>query len=278
MSGCDARADGFVVGTVLPSPTSVAALGRDGHSTRDMVEAVRDGDLAKARRLLDADPALARIGDGRNLDLLTLAVARDDRAMVSLLLEKGAPPDGPNGETSLSLALRAREPWHAQALLQAGASPDPVAPDVFWPLDEAIALNSLGAVRLLLDHGADVNRADRTGGTPLEAAVAMRNYRIAELLLERGADPWAVGVNGDTIAATLNAPVRPAEPVEAQAEARVKARMTAAGWRFPPPSAQAVRADVLAGRWPPAGAEGGRPPSPELVRRMRELWPSESSR
>ena len=77
MSGCDARADGFVVGTVLPSPTSVAALGRDGHSTRDMVEAVRDGDLAKARRLLDADPALARIGDGRNLDLLTLAVARD---------------------------------------------------------------------------------------------------------------------------------------------------------------------------------------------------------
>jgi hypothetical protein len=52
----------------------------------------------------------------------------------------------------------------------------------------------------LLDHGADVNRADRTGGTPLETAVAMRNYRIAELLLERGADPWTVGVNGDTIA------------------------------------------------------------------------------
>lgn len=273
MSGCDARADGFVVGTVLPSPASVAALGRDGHSTRDMVEAVRDGDLAKARRLLDADPALARIGDGKNLDLLTLAVARDDRAMVSLLLEKGAPPDGPNGETPLSLALRAREPWHAQTLLQAGASPDPVAPDAFWPLDEAIALNSLGAVRLLLDHGADVNRADRTGGTPLEAAVAMRNYRIAELLLERGADPWAVGVNGDTIASALNAPVRPAEPIESQAESRVKARLTAAGWRFPPPSAQTVRADVLAGRWPPPGAQGGRPPSHDLVQRMRELWP-----
>ena len=273
MSGCDARADGFVVGTVLPSPASVAALGRDGHSTRDMVEAVRDGDLAKARRLLDADPALARIGDGKNLDLLTLAVARDDRAMVSLLLEKGAPPDGPNGETSLSLALRAREPWHAQTLLQAGASPDPVAPDAFWPLDEAIALNSLGAVRLLLDHGADVNRADRTGGTPLEAAVAMRNYRIAELLLERGADPWAVGVNGDTIASALNAPIRPADPIESQAESRVKARLTAAGWRFPPPSAQAVRADVLAGRWPPPGAQGGRPPSHDLVQRMRELWP-----
>jgi hypothetical protein len=49
--------------------------------------------------------------------------------------------------------------------------------------------------------------------------------------------------------------------------------MTAAGWRFPPPSAQVVRAEVLAGRWPPADAQGGRPPSPELVRRMRELWP-----
>ena len=53
MSGCDARADGFVVGTVLPSPTSVAALGRDGHSTRDMVEAMKTGsvivDLAAER-------------------------------------------------------------------------------------------------------------------------------------------------------------------------------------------------------------------------------------
>ncbi|WP_428156218.1 ankyrin repeat domain-containing protein [Brevundimonas sp.] len=273
MSGCDARAGAFVSGTTLPTADQVRALGADGHSTRQMVEAVRDGDAETARRLLDADPALARIGDGRDLDMLTLAIARDDRPMVRLLLDKGAPPDGPNGEVPLSLALRARAPWHAQALLQAGAKPDPIRADGFWPLDEAISLNSLGAVRLLLDHGADVNRADRTGGTPLESAVAMQNYRIAELLLERGADPWAVGVNGDTIAAAATAPVRPDEPEEAQARDRVLARLQAAGWKLPPPSAQAVRAEVLAGRWPPAHAQGGRPPSPEIVDRMRRLWP-----
>ena len=238
-----------------------------------MVEAVRDGDVEAARRLLDADPALAGVSDGRDLDLLTLAISRDDRPMVRLLLDRGAPPDGPKGEVPLSLALRAREPWHAQALLQAGATPDPIREDGFWPLDEAIALNSLGAVRLLLDQGADVNRADRTGGVPLESAVAMQNYRIAELLLERGADPWAVGVNGDTIAAAVAAPVRPGEPEEAQARERVLTRLQAAGWRMPPPSPQAVRAEVMAGRWPPAGAQGGRTPAPELVERMRRLWP-----
>ena len=273
MSGCDARAGAFVSGTVLPTADQVRALGADGHTTRQMAEAVRDGDIDAARRLLDADPALVRISDGRDLDLLTLAISRDDRPMVRLLLERGAPPDGPNGEIPLSLALRATDPWHAQALLQAGATPDPVAEGGFWPLDEAIALNSLGAVRLLLDHGADVNHADRTGGTPLESAVSMQNYRIAELLLERGADSWAVGVNGDTIAAAVSAPVRPGEAEEAQARDRVVVRLQSAGWRLPPPSAQAVRTEVLAGRWPPAGANGGRPPSPELVERMRRLWP-----
>ena len=273
MSGCDARAGAFVSGTVLPTADQVRALGADGHSTRQMAEAVRDGDVDAARRLLDADPALVRVSDRRDLDLLTLAISRDDRPMVRLLLERGAPPDGPNGEVPLSLALRATDPWPAQALLQAGATPDPVAEGGFWPLDEAIALNSLGAVRLLLDHGADVNHADRTGATPLESAVAMQNYRIAELLLERGADPWAVGVNGDTIAAAVAAPVRPGEPEEAQARERVLVRLQSAGWRMPPPSAQAVRTEVLAGRWPPAGANGGRPPSPELVERMRRLWP-----
>ncbi|MFN6981241.1 MAG: ankyrin repeat domain-containing protein [Brevundimonas sp.] len=273
MSGCDANAGAFVSGTILPTAEQVRALGAEGHSTRQMVEAVRNGDVGAACRLLDADPALARIGDGHDLDLLTLAISRDDRSMVRLLLDKGASPDGPHDEVPLSLALRAREPWHAQALLQAGAKPDPVREDGFWPLDEAISLNSLGAVRLLLDHGAEVNRADRTGGTPLETAVAMQNYRIAELLLERGGDPWAVGVNGDTIAAAATAPVRPGEPEEAQARDRVVARLQAAGWRLPPPSPQAVRAEVMAGRWPPAGARGGRAPSPEVVERMRRLWP-----
>lgn len=273
MSGCDARAGAFVPGTVLPTAERIRALGAEGHSSRQMVEAVRDGDVAAARRLLDSDPALVRIGDGRDLDLLTLAISRDDRPMVRLLLDRDAPPNGPNGEVPLSLALRAADPWHAQTLLQAGAAADPIEEGGFWPLDEAIALNSLGAVRLLLDHGAQVNRTDRTGGTPLESAVSMQNYRIAELLLERGADPWAVGVNGDTIAAAATAPVRPGEPEEAQARERVIARLQAAGWRLPPPSAEAVRAEVLAGRWPPADAKGGQAPSSQIVERMRRLWP-----
>ena len=254
MSGCQSQAACFIPNTVLPKPEAVSALSEGGQSIRDMVEAVAKGDRAAAERLLSADPRLANHGDGQNLDLLTLAISRCDKPMVELLLANGVNPDGPNGEVPLSLALRANEPWYAAALLGAGASPNPTTDERFWPLTSVIGINSLGAVRLLLDNGADVNYRDRVGISALYSAVAMQNYRIAELLLERGADPWIVTSNGDTIGAAATGSVRPGEAVEIAARERVMAQLSAAGWTFPAPNHAEVRAAVQEGRWPPPQA------------------------
>ena len=44
------------------------------------------------------------------------------------------------------------------------------------------------ATRLLLDRGADVNRAKANGWTPLMASAQNGHGAVARLLLERGAD------------------------------------------------------------------------------------------
>jgi ankyrin repeat protein len=53
-------------------------------------------------------------------------------------------------------------------------------------------------VRLLLDHGAEVNARDRKGRTALMHAVTSFNVTAVRLLLEHGADRNLVDENGKT--------------------------------------------------------------------------------
>ena len=55
------------------------------------------------------------------------------------------------------------------------------------PLFQAVAKGDMGAVRVSLDNGADINAHDDDEDTPLIAAVNNRNIAMVKLLLERGA-------------------------------------------------------------------------------------------
>jgi len=57
------------------------------------------------------------------------------------------------------------------------------------PLIFAARQGDLESVRLLLEHGADVNAQSEGGWTPLLTAVQNRYYVLASFLLEHGADP-----------------------------------------------------------------------------------------
>lgn len=86
------------------------------------------------------------------------------------------------------------------ALLVAGAC-DEQAPAS--PLIEAARSGSLDTIKRLLDSGADVNSAGPTGdgwdATPLQHAILARQPGAVRLLLERGADPNRVpGSNSPT--------------------------------------------------------------------------------
>ena len=65
-------------------------------------------------------------------------------------------------------------------------------------LVEASRSNNVKLVRLLLEIGADINRANSAGETPLYVASEMSNVEMVRILLEKGADINKAESNGQT--------------------------------------------------------------------------------
>jgi ankyrin repeat protein len=110
-----------------------------------------------------------------------------DTTITKLLLENGAEPDAQDcsGYTSLHFAVRfgwyykqgLSETW-IKMLLEHGVSVDTANIWRKTPLHLAVFLGNLGAVRMLLDAGADINIVDNEGRTAL--GIAKRDKKGAE--------------------------------------------------------------------------------------------------
>ena len=144
----------------------------------------------------------ARDENGRNWLHLCCATpggaAEDSIRTADLLLELGLGLETPGfteGE------WRATPLWYAiswgknlalaRHLLELGSTPR-------YCLFAAIWNNDRAAIRLLLDHGAEVDDDSGAGETPLLGAVAWSRFGPAEELLAAGADPDARNRKGDT--------------------------------------------------------------------------------
>jgi uncharacterized protein len=193
-----------------------------------VLEAIRTGDLAALRRLLDDHPGLAtaRIGDdgpgGTTRSLLHVVADWPGHfpggaATVALLVEAGADPNarfggGPHDETPLHWAASSDDVEVLDALVDAGA--DLEAPGGVIgggpPLADARAFGQWRAAHRLVERGARttidddatlglLDRLERWfAAGPPPAATTSRAFwgachggqrRCAEFLLDRGADP-----------------------------------------------------------------------------------------
>ena len=112
--------------------------------------------------------------------------------MIELLLSRGADPNLINqeGEHMLDAALTAkrydvvklllRYKANARAITKADALQNLISDPNGDSIEELL--------RLLIEHGAEVNSFDDISGTPLHVAIDKRNLTIVRLLLDHGAD------------------------------------------------------------------------------------------
>lgn len=150
-----------------------------------------------ARILLDAGADPEAVSAGRSL--LFGAVERDDTALATLLLERGASPKATDrwGSTALHVAAGQGRTVLAELLLANGADPRACDGDGWTPLHLAARGGKVEVARVLLAHGADVNaRSWRrpgealgtrgAGDTPLGEALHQQQAQMVALLRDRG--------------------------------------------------------------------------------------------
>jgi uncharacterized protein len=194
-------------GIGAPKDTDVDQRNPDG-STR-LQWAVYEGDVAEARRLLDAGADVSLAND-YGATAMSLAAEVADTDIIELLLDAGADADSPNpeGQTALMAVARTGSVEAAEALLEQGATVDARES---WGGQTALMWASARRhpemIELLISHGADVDARslhrdyqrhvtaegrpkslDSGGFTPLLYAARENCIACVDVLLANGAD------------------------------------------------------------------------------------------
>lgn len=169
-----------------------------------LAAAIRDRDLAKVKRLIDASPELLHEGDGGSNQPIHWAVMTRQLDMIDELLARGAninaarfdgacPIQLTNGDYNFRGWRDVPQDWPvtpSQVLAHLRAR------GAYVDICTAASIGDLDRVRELLDQ--DPTLANRVpsyvtyyigSGAPLKNAAACGHTEIVKLLLERGADP-----------------------------------------------------------------------------------------
>jgi uncharacterized protein len=207
-----------------------------------LFDAIAAHDATQVRRMLTAEPALAR---SRNADGVSavlwacyhrepeLAAELADAAGALNVFEAAALDRAdrvrelvtadaslltavtPDGFHALGLAAFFAAPGALRVLLDAGAKVNQAAVNVMavTALHSAAAAGRTDLIQALLDAGADPNARQQQGWTALHEAVRRGDEAMAQSLLAAGADPQARAEDGttpdDLRAARRSAPADP---------------------------------------------------------------------
>lgn len=157
----------------------------------------RQNDDAITELLLEAG---ADINDREILGhtALHLAIKHRRYDRIEELLARGAEIDTNNdyGHSTLMTAISMGDVEMVETLLDAGANPDHLMASLGYTSLHHIAHDSGGTpvddekmVRLLIDHGADVNAESKSGNTPVTLMTWNDREDLVEILVEAGAEP-----------------------------------------------------------------------------------------
>jgi ankyrin repeat protein len=163
-------------------------------SKEPLIQAIRDGELERARKMIDSGTKL-NVSDECGAVPLLEAIRFSDQdgytKFVLELLSAGADPTHPDGGAeALAGAAFMCNTTIARELLKRGVSVNAANRNGLTALMEAPSQRCAGAmVQLLLEAGADPNATDKKGFNALLAAAMTGDAAGAERLLKAGADP-----------------------------------------------------------------------------------------
>jgi uncharacterized protein len=150
----------------------------------DLFDAIRTGDVAKVRDVLNADAALVDARNAQGQSAVLMACYTGRKEIRDLLLEKGATLQLHEAAAAGNLG-RVKKIVEEKPDLAKGYSPDG-----FPVMALAAAFGHEDVARYLHGQGADINAAatNGTGYTALTGAVAGSHDSIAKWLAENGAN------------------------------------------------------------------------------------------
>jgi uncharacterized protein len=154
-------------------------------NAKELFAAIRGGDVAVVRSLLDADPALVNAKNEQGQSPVLAAVYNGRAEIRDQLIARGA-------VLEFHEAAAAGRLDRVQALVENNASLSTgYSPDGFPVFGLAAAFGHLPVARYLLEKGAQVNAAatNGTGYNALTGAVTGGHKEIVAWLLENSADP-----------------------------------------------------------------------------------------
>jgi ankyrin repeat protein len=157
-----------------------------------LVAAVLAGDTELAALALDAGADPSAYDPETTNGPLSLAITRDDTAMVRLLVDAGAIIEWPEFDYSeLQTAGTFAGAEVTQILLEAGARPDGVGASVGLPVFLAAYEGNLAALAALLEAGADPNLFSEDAprpAPPIFGAAYGGSTDAVLMLIDAGAD------------------------------------------------------------------------------------------
>ena len=159
-------------------------------SNVDLVRAVKDQDMATARRLIAAGADVTE-QDSETMTALHWAAHWNDLELVELLLSEGAEAEVSNryGVTPLHEASLVANPELIQVLLRAGAQANTGFGTGETPVMTAARTGNVEAVRILLSNGGSVDASDEwRGQTPLMWAASEGHAEMVRFLIDQGAN------------------------------------------------------------------------------------------
>ncbi|HEY7123279.1 MAG TPA: ankyrin repeat domain-containing protein [Ktedonobacterales bacterium] len=154
--------------------------------TLTIFEAAAVGDTQRAKELLEQDVSLANAFAPDGFTPLGLAAFFGQKAVVDLLLARGAEvnvaSNNPMKVMPLHSSVAHQHLEISRALLEHGARVNVAQADEFTPLQEAAHNGQVEMIRLLLEYGADASAKNAEGKTALMMAQEAGKEEAAKML------------------------------------------------------------------------------------------------